>query len=170
MRKLAATLAATMERVNSVAILASGCLVLIMMVLTLVDILRRTLALYIPELYIPKAWSVEFGEAALLVMTYLGMAYLLSKNRHVAVDLVRSWAHGKAAAIWDVTICFVVFCFAVLITWRGGYIAWDYLLSGKLTPDGFPLYMVTLFIPIGGFMLALQALVEILSRILPGEG
>ena len=46
------------------------------------------------------AWIVQFTEYALLWMTFLGTAWVLGRNRHVAIDLITSrLSHGGTSSL-----------------------------------------------------------------------
>jgi tripartite ATP-independent transporter DctM subunit len=77
-------------------------------------------------------WSLEIGELALVVMTFVGGAIAYPRNEHMAlhalIDRLPSRWHASIAALG----CWQVFAMSIV----GGWLAWEMMLSrwGERTP------------------------------------
>jgi tripartite ATP-independent transporter DctM subunit len=77
-------------------------------------------------------WSLEIGELALVVMTFIGGAIAYPRNEHMAlhalIDRLPSRWHAGIAALG----CWQVFAMSIV----GGWLAWEMMLSrwGERTP------------------------------------
>lgn len=103
-------------------------------------------------------WTVQFNEYALLWMTFLGTAWVLGKNRHVAIDLLTRSLKPRTKAIFGVVHSTVGFGLCAVIFWFGLLTVWSMFQRG-VTDVGtvdVPKYLVLIAIPFGFLLLALQ--------------
>ena len=103
-------------------------------------------------------WTVQFNEYALLWITFLGTAWVLGQNRHVAIDLLTRKLKPRTNTIFGVLhsilgcgLCAVIFWFALMTVWS--------MFQRGVTDVGtvdVPKYLVLIAIPLGFLLLALQ--------------
>ena len=139
--------------INSLASIA-GALIVGGMLIICLDILLRVLVAR------PQVWVLETVEYILVWSTFLGAAWILSKEGHVKVEIVSSRLNPRAQALLGIitSIIGAIICFIVVV--YGIHVVWDHFLRGikvfsLMAPPKAPLLAI---IPIGGFFLFLQFL------------
>lgn len=98
----------------------------------------------------------------------IGAPYTLSQNRHVRVDVL----YGRFSKPVQHTInlighLFLLLPFCGFGIWASYHFALDSWTIREMSPDagGLPRYIVKALIPVGFFLLGIQAIVEILRHI-----
>ena len=133
---------------------AAGVLLILVTVFIGYVILARIIHISSP------AWITQFTEYALLWMTFLGTAWVLGRNRHIAIDLITSHLGPRKRLAFDIShnlvgcvVCLVLFYFGVLT-------AWSMIERGVVDVQVVDIdkYKVILVIPLGFLLLALQFL------------
>ncbi len=116
----------------------------------------------------PTTWSIDVSIYGVFWATFLGSPYALREGGHVAVDVVvrkfnHDLRHGIAALV---LLCVAVFC--AVIAWSGWIACIDAYEFGEVTMSvlRFPLYVPLAAIPVGGLLMALQALLMAGERFL----
>jgi TRAP-type C4-dicarboxylate transport system permease small subunit len=106
----------------------------------------------------PIGWTSEFNAYALLYITYLSAAWLLSKEGHVVINVLTQSLKPKPAAVLKVIasalsslVYFVVAYFGVKVTWQA-FVRNQPVVATVLIPK----YTILIVIPIGCFFLAVQ--------------
>jgi TRAP-type mannitol/chloroaromatic compound transport system permease small subunit len=93
-------------------------------------------------------------------------AYTLSKNAHVRGDVLYGFFPPRLQASLDLTLYIVFFLPGVIALCWAGYIyageSWKILEKSSITADGPPLYWFKSIIPIAGFFVLMQGIVEII--------
>ncbi len=115
-------------------------------------IFSRAIGLYTP------VWIVQFNEYALLWVTFLGTAWVLSRGKHVSIDLLtgrfskekKSWFrlfHGLLGTI----VC-------LIFLWYGFWVTLGQYQRGIIDVQAVdvPKYLILMIIPIGFFFLVIQ--------------
>ncbi|MFC1869068.1 TRAP transporter small permease [Thermodesulfobacteriota bacterium] len=106
----------------------------------------------------PMLWVIEITEYCILWLTFLGTAWVLSREGHVVMDLMISHMRPGSKSILNIITSIVGLAVCLLLTWYGVKVILDVyqrelLLSTILTP---PAYLLFLIIPIGFFLLTVQ--------------
>ncbi|HSB05159.1 MAG TPA: TRAP transporter small permease, partial [Thermodesulfobacteriota bacterium] len=145
------------HRLNVVISVAGMTLLIPLMLLTTGDVLgRKFLSKTIPGTF-------EISEYILVVFILLGAAYTQQVKGHVGVDFVTSRLSPHARALCDiVTTLLSLFIIAVVI-WQG-------FLEGireKTVSDmlRIPQYPFRLLVSVGGFLLWLELLIDLVNSI-----
>jgi C4-dicarboxylate transporter DctQ subunit len=130
----------------------AGVLLIVVTVLVGYVILARALHISSPP------WVTQFTEYALLWITFLGTAWVLGRNRHIAIDLVTSQLGARKKLAFNIShhvggcvICLVLCYFSFLTVWsmfERGVVDVQVVDIAK--------YKVLLVIPLGFLLLALQ--------------
>jgi TRAP-type mannitol/chloroaromatic compound transport system permease small subunit len=113
----------------------------------------------------PHAWVLDAQIMLYGAMFMTAGAYTLSKNGHVRGDVLYGFFQPRTQAIVDLTLYIVFFMPGVFaMTWAGWIYANDSLVIREQTfsADPLPLYPFKFIIPLAGFMLLLQGIVEII--------
>ncbi len=139
------------DNINKVfAVLAMALVVFVMLVVTLQVITRYLFNS-------PIHWVLEGTQFCLVFITYLGAAWVLTKDGHVRIEiLVRRFSYRVQAMINAVVsivcagTCLVVTIFGILVALD--YYRIDYMYPGSLEIAAWPLEAV---VPLGFFMLFL---------------
>jgi TRAP-type mannitol/chloroaromatic compound transport system permease small subunit len=114
----------------------------------------------------PHAWAFDA-----MIMMYGGLfmmagAYTLSKNGHVRGDVLYGFFPPRLQAGIDLTLYIAFFLPGTVgLCWAGfNYAAesWAILEHSNITAEGPPIYPFKTVIPVAGFFLLLQGIVEII--------
>jgi C4-dicarboxylate transporter, DctQ subunit len=132
----------------------AGVLLIVVTVLIGYVILARIIHVSSP------AWVTQFTEYGLLWITFLGTAWVLGRNRHIAIDLLTSQLGPRKKLALSIShnivgcaICLVLCYFSFLTVWsmyERGVVDVQVVDIAK--------YKVILIIPLGFLLLALQFL------------
>ena len=106
------------------------------------------------------AWVIEFSEYSILFMTFLGTAWLLSKDGHVEMDIVVNALQPRTQRTLKAATSILCALVCLVLTWSGAEVSLDYLQRGLhrptlMAPPYFPLFAI---IPTGFFLLFIQFL------------
>lgn len=113
----------------------------------------------------PLLWVLEYTEAALLYITFLGAALLQRKNRHIRMDMVLRNSSPKAQVVLNFTSTIIAAIIFSIITVYSAIVTFDfaqrgiYLITFLKTPRA-PILAV---IPIGSLLLVLQFIRDIIA-------
>jgi TRAP-type C4-dicarboxylate transport system permease small subunit len=110
------------------------------------------------------AWIVQFTEYALLWITFLGTAWVLSRDRHVSIDLITSRLTPRGKVVLDIAHSLVGCGVCVVLCWFGFVTTWSMFERGVTDVQVVDVakYQVVLIIPLGFLLLALQFLRKML--------
>lgn len=152
------TLFRGIKKINLFFALVAGFVVLLLTVVILYDVTFRYIFLK------PLAWSIDFGELAMLVVIYMPAALLSQEGGHIRVDmLVSRFSRGKRE-ILELFSSIAGLCFAVLLAWQAFVTVGATYSEGTQTMIGrLPVYPAVAFFAAGSFLLILQQLVNIIS-------
>jgi TRAP-type mannitol/chloroaromatic compound transport system permease small subunit len=97
-------------------------------------------------------------------------AYTLSKNAHVRGDVLYGFFPPRLQASLDLTLYIVFFMPGVIALCWAGYLyaaeSWKILERSSITADGPPLYWFKSIIPLAGFFVLMQGIVEMIRCVL----
>lgn len=119
----------------------------------------------------PTVWAAELSQLCLIWGCLIGMAWLLSARRHIAVDAVIQLLPPGAQRWIEAAAMLVVAAFSAMVTWKGWDIFLDSFERGRTTGSllDLPSWVVELAVPLGFAVLFIQALIEAV-RSLRGTG
>jgi C4-dicarboxylate transporter DctQ subunit len=108
----------------------------------------------------PIIWVVEVTEYIIVHITFLGGAWLLRSEGHVAVDVITSHFSKKNQALILMITSAVSLAMFLLVTWFGAVATWGAFQENLHIPKqlGMPKFAVMLVIPVGSLLLAGQFL------------
>jgi TRAP-type mannitol/chloroaromatic compound transport system permease small subunit len=113
----------------------------------------------------PHAWAFDVQIMMYGVLFMMAGAYTLSKNGHVRGDVLYGFFPTRVQASIDLVLYVLFFVpgsvAMVYAGWTYAAESWAIQEHSTITVDGPPIYPFKAFIPIAGFFLLLQGLVEI---------
>ena len=138
---------------------AVGCLLLLFITFSIAySIFARPLKLPSP------IWVVQFNEYSLLWITFLGTPWLLSKNKHVSIQVLTHRLSNRMNKVLALIHNILGLVLCGILCWFGVYTTSDHLIRKVIdvqsvdVPKGF----VIMIIPLGFFLLTLQFLRKII--------
>jgi C4-dicarboxylate transporter DctQ subunit len=138
----------------NVCAVAAGILLILVTLFIGYVILARIIHISSP------AWITQFTEYALLWMTFLGTAWVLGRDRHIAIDLITSHLGSHKKLVFDISHHLVGCAVCLVLCYFGVVTAWSMIERGVVDVQVIDVakYKVILVIPLGFFLLALQFL------------
>lgn len=130
--------------------------VLVLLLLVAHEVFRRY------ALDSPTQYSVEFSEYLLVLISFASAAWVLRRDRHVRVRLVVDALPPRPRAVLEAVGMALLAGFCAVLVWKGGDMAWTAWHGGDRSSSlvAFPLWIPYSFIPVGGLVLGLEALVR----------
>ncbi|MDP3310032.1 MAG: TRAP transporter small permease subunit [Polaromonas sp.] len=116
----------------------------------------------------PHAWVLDAQIMLYGLLFMMAGAYTLSKNGHVRGDVLYGFLQPRTQAIIDLTLYIIFFLPGVVaLTYAGWTYANESLAIREQTfnADPIPVYPFKFVIPVAGFVLLLQGIVEIIRCI-----
>jgi TRAP-type C4-dicarboxylate transport system permease small subunit len=112
----------------------------------------------------PTIWAAELSQLCLIWGCLMGMAWLLSARRHIAVDAVIRQLPEPAQRGIETAAMLVVALFSAVVVWKGFEIFHDSFVRGRTTGSmlDLPSWVAELAVPLGFALLFIQALIEAL--------
>lgn len=103
-------------------------------------------------------WVVQFNEYALLWITFLGTAWLLSNNKHVSVGIVFERLNTKARKVMGLVHSLLGMALCALLCGYGVFTTWEQYQRRVMDIQviDVPVAYVIAVIPLGFFLLFLQ--------------
>jgi len=131
------------------------CVILVFMTLTIgYAIFARGVGLPGP------VWIVQFNEYAMLFATFLGAGWLLSKKKHVSIELVVSRFSRRTQKVFDLVHSLLGMGLCAILCWYGALTTIDNFQRNVIHVQAvdIPMAYVLFVIPLGFFFLILQFL------------
>ncbi|MGQ9647691.1 MAG: TRAP transporter small permease subunit [Thermodesulfobacteriota bacterium] len=145
------------QRINFYVCIVGMCLLIPLMLLTTTDVMgRKFLSKTVPG-------SFELSEYILAVFILLGAAYTQQVKGHVGVDFITARLSPRTRAVCQIiTSLMSLFIIAILI-WHG----WLEGIRERTVSDmlRIPQYPFRLLVAIGGFLLWLELLIDLVDSI-----
>lgn len=105
-----------------------------------------------------QLWVVEISEYILLLITFMGAAWVLKKDAHVKMDVLTSRLEPKTRVIVNMVTSIIAAFFILVIVWYGIQVVRTDIIRGMTyyKAIGFPRAPIILFIPLGSLLLFIQ--------------
>jgi TRAP-type C4-dicarboxylate transport system permease small subunit len=148
------------EHLQRWAALASGLFITTLMLITVYEVVMRYL------LRLPTGRPQEVEQYYLLVgVVFFAIGFTLLEEGHVTVDLVVSKLPLRAQLVMEGVIASaVIIVFAILLTW-GGVVLSIRHQTAETPVTRMPLIVGYILIPIGSFLLLLQAVIRLIKKV-----
>jgi TRAP-type mannitol/chloroaromatic compound transport system permease small subunit len=117
----------------------------------------------------PTSWAFDFSYIMYGALFYMAGAYTLSRGGHVRADMFsRLWPERVQAGV-ELTL-YIVFFFPGVISlmysgWSYGYDSMRIREMSINSPVGIPIWQIKMLIPVGGALIALQGVAEVMRCI-----
>ncbi|MCC7167973.1 MAG: TRAP transporter small permease [Rhodospirillales bacterium] len=113
----------------------------------------------------PQQWVIEFTEYTLLYITFLGTAWLQRQEGHVAVDLLTNAISDGWRRFLSIISSILGVGVGLAFTWFGATATINAFVRGAHKPTmlEFPTWIVLMVIPLGGAILGLRFLQQLLA-------
>jgi TRAP-type C4-dicarboxylate transport system permease small subunit len=118
------------------------------------SILLRSLGFQTP------VWTVQFNEYSLLWMTFLGSAWVLSRRKHVAMDVVTGQLKPRARRIAEMMHGVMGIFVCSVLCWYSAGMTLNLFQRGVMDVQAIdvPKHLIIMIIPLGFLVLILQFL------------
>ncbi len=116
----------------------------------------------------PHAWMFDFQIMMYGTLFMVAGAYTLAQNGHVRGDVLYGFFQPRTQAWLDLLLYFIFFLPGIIaLTWAGWTFALESIAIREQTfsAEPLPLYPFKVIIPLSGFLLLLQGVVEIVRCI-----
>ncbi len=116
----------------------------------------------------PHAWMFDFQIMMYGTLFRVAGAYTLAQNGHVRGDVLYGFFQPRTQAWLDLLLYFIFFLPGIIaLTWAGWTFALESIAIREQTfsAEPLPLYPFKVIIPLSGFLLLLQGVVEIVRCI-----
>ena len=116
-------------------------------------------AIFVRALNLPgPVWIVQFNEYAMLFATFLGSAWLLSKRKHVSIELVVSRFSRRGQKIFDLIHSLMGMGLCAILCWYGALTTVENFQRNVINVQAVdvPMAYIIFVIPLGFFLLFLQ--------------
>jgi TRAP-type C4-dicarboxylate transport system permease small subunit len=116
-------------------------------------------AIFVRALNLPgPVWIVQFNEYAMLFATFLGSAWLLSKRKHVSIELVVSRFSRRVQKIFDLIHSLMGMGLCAILCWYGALTTLENFERKVINVQAVdvPMAYIIFVIPLGFFLLFLQ--------------
>jgi TRAP-type C4-dicarboxylate transport system permease small subunit len=103
-------------------------------------------------------WTVQYNEYSLLWMTFLGSAWVLSRRKHVAVDVVTGLLRSRAKRVSEIVHSLMGIGVCGVLCWNSALMTLNLFQRGVTDVQAVdvPKYLILAVIPIGFLTLTLQ--------------
>jgi len=116
-------------------------------------------AIFVRALNLPgPVWIVQFNEYAMLFATFLGSAWLLSKRKHVSIELIVSRFSRRGQKVFDLIHSLMGMGLCAILCWYGTLTTVENFQRNVINVQAVdvPMAYVIFVIPLGFFFLFLQ--------------
>lgn len=160
MKKVAALLAASIERLSYACGIAGTVALAVMLLLLTVEVILR----YVFNT--STMISTEVGAYLFVAVLYFGLAHTLQKNEHISIRVVVHRLNPKAQQLLSQVVVVLNLLVSLVLVWRAWILVVDNFRTRSLFPSLLhtPQYIPQLPLAIGVTIFALQAAVELLKH------
>jgi TRAP-type mannitol/chloroaromatic compound transport system permease small subunit len=118
----------------------------------------------------PTSWAFDFSYIMYGALFFMAGAYTLSRGGHVRADMFyRLWRPRTQATVELVLYIIFFFPGVISLMYSGWQYAYDSMRIREMSinsPVGIPIWQIKMLIPVGGALVALQGVAEVLRCLL----
>ncbi|WP_339183875.1 TRAP transporter small permease [Oceanobacillus sp. FSL W7-1293] len=113
----------------------------------------------------PTAWATELSTYAIIGSCFLGTAYAVRTYSHITVDLLVNRVNETTRKVFGYICNVIGLLFSVLLTWYGFTHVFMTFELGVISTSllRIPMYLPELFIPIGGVLLVIAFILQLID-------
>lgn len=137
---------------------ASAMFIMVMMLVITASVITRNL------FNRPLPGTYETAELLMLGLIFLGMAYVQSRRRHIAVTFVHQWLPRPVRYSVDLLTLALAIAFWAAFTWESAQraaLSWE-IREFRMGVVRFPLYPAWTVLPVGAGLLTVRLTVDLL--------
>jgi TRAP-type C4-dicarboxylate transport system permease small subunit len=151
------------EKIVNTAGVVGAFLLLIITIFTFYEVIMR----YIFKA--PTTWSIDYSIYLNIWGTFMGAAFTLKQGAHISVDIIIKKFSARIRNIIEIIIYILILIFCIILTLRGFVSCLHAYLSKEITISftRTPFYIPFLSIPVGGSLLILEIIRQIILKIRP---
>ena len=143
-----------------VGVYGGGAALLVLLFITAFNVLFR----YVFRM--PFEFALELDEDLMVVLAFLVGGYTMFLDAHVRVDILFHKLSPKKRAIQEVVTYPLVLIFFFILIWKGIAMTYEALEFHATSPGmEWPYWIVYIFVPFGGILIALQAIATFLGAV-----
>ena len=109
----------------------------------------------------PVVGMVDLSEYLFVLVVFGGLGHAFRKGIHLRMAYVVSRLSHKINSLLGIISSLIILVFAFIFTWRGWILAWSKLYQYSDTEFKIPLFPVYLILPLGNFLLGLEAVLKL---------
>lgn len=116
----------------------------------------------------PTDWANELNQYLLCGLSMLGGGYCLLQDQHVRVDVLYMHFSRRRRAWVELGTWWLVLLFCLVMLIWGGELTWEALVKNKRSMSllEWPLYPSLAMVPLGAFLVLIQAVARLLGNLL----
>jgi C4-dicarboxylate transporter, DctM subunit len=149
------------EKVNLVGAFLSGVSILSMGLIVTYEVIMRFI------FGAPTMWVSEISMLLCTGCVFTAVGYAMKEKAHISVDLITGKLSGRNQTVFSLIGLSLSVIYCLFLTWKGMDVAIATYLAGETAPTGLgiPAFIPRMFVPIGGGLLLLEVISQILSRL-----
>ena len=149
------------EKLNKFGGALSGIAILILGIIVTYEVIMR----YIFRS--PTIWVADISLLLCIGSVFFAVGYAMKQEAHIAVDLITGRLSYRNQVLFSVINLIFSAVYCSFLTWKGAEVAIVTLRAGEMSAFGFrfPMAIPRGFIPIGGILLLLELINQIVTGI-----
>jgi C4-dicarboxylate transporter DctM subunit len=114
----------------------------------------------------PSIWTSEVSVLLCVGSAFLPLGFAMKEKAHIDVDLITQRLSHRNQILFSLMGLILSTIFSVVLTWKGTEVVVNTFQAGELVPSGIaiPMFIPRAFIPIGGALLTLELVYQILVK------
>ncbi|MFK2826449.1 TRAP transporter small permease [Bacillus sp. B190/17] len=114
-------------------------------------------------------WSEELSRYILIWIAWIGAAYAVRAQKHIRVELLKNIVNESGKKVIECIALLLWFLFALFLVINGTQLILSIHETGQISPsNGIPMWIVYLAVPIGGGLMTLRLIQEMIYILKPG--
>lgn len=115
----------------------------------------------------PTVWTLELTIYSLIASCFLSAGYLVRVDKHIRVDVIIESVPFKIKKVMFIIGCLIGLLFSIILAWQGiVYVISSFQLDFRsLSSLRLPMYIPHMLIPIGGILLSLSFILQLIDII-----
>jgi C4-dicarboxylate transporter, DctM subunit len=159
--KLGSVLGFLSDKINTCGSFLSGLFILVMGVIISYDVTMRYL------FHDPTNWVLEISIYLCIGSVFLAGGYALKEKSHIQVDAFTKRLSKRNQILFELISLLLTLLYCSVLTWKGAQTAINSFLMGEVSPTvlNIPVVIPRSFLPIGGLLLILELIRQILVAV-----
>ena len=149
------------DKLNKVGGALGGIFILVMGIIVTYEVMMR----YVFRA--PTTWVLEISIYLTIGSVFLGGGYALKEKMHISVDVITRHFSQRNQVLLQIMCLFITGIYCVVLTWFGAEMALTSLRLGEVSTTvlEIPVVIPHSFVPIGGVLILLEVIRQILEGI-----